>query len=48
MAGDATPVVRVPLTDGFARTGFEQQQTWSDEADRPSKLSAKANNNVRL
>ena len=25
MAGDKAPVVPVPLTDGFARTGFEQQ-----------------------
>ncbi len=23
MAGDVTPVVQVPLTDGFARTGYE-------------------------
>ena len=25
MAGDRTPVVTAPLTDGFARTGYEQQ-----------------------
>jgi hypothetical protein len=25
LAGDKAPVVTVPLTDGFARTGFEQQ-----------------------
>jgi hypothetical protein len=25
MAGDRTPVVTVPLTDGFARTGYEQE-----------------------
>jgi hypothetical protein len=25
MAGDRAPVVTVPLTDGFARTGYEQQ-----------------------
>jgi hypothetical protein len=25
MAGDAKPVVQVPLTNGFARTGYEQQ-----------------------
>ena len=25
LAGDKAPVVPVPLTDGFARTGFEQQ-----------------------
>ena len=25
MAGDRAPVVAVPLTDGFARTGYEQQ-----------------------
>jgi hypothetical protein len=25
LAGDKAPVVTVPLTDGFARTGYEQQ-----------------------
>jgi hypothetical protein len=25
MSGDRAPVVTVPLTDGFARTGYEQQ-----------------------
>jgi len=25
MAGDRVPVVTAPLTDGFARTGYEQQ-----------------------
>ncbi len=25
MAGDRAPVVTAPLTDGFARTGYEQQ-----------------------
>jgi hypothetical protein len=26
MAGDSQPVVQVPLTSGFARTGYEQDQ----------------------
>ena len=44
MAGDSVPTVQMPLTDGFARTGFEQEQ------DAGSKLpgeqaSAKVNNN---
>jgi hypothetical protein len=26
MAGDSVPTVQMPLTDGFARTGYEQQQ----------------------
>jgi hypothetical protein len=44
MFGDSKPVVQVPLTDGFARTAFEQEE------DTGSKLpgeqtSAKADNN---
>lgn len=43
MAGESRPAVQAPLTDGFARTGFEQQEMG------PSKLpgeqaSTKANN----
>ena len=43
MAGESKPVVQAPLTDGFARTGFEQQEMG------PTKLpgeqaSTKANN----
>jgi hypothetical protein len=26
MFGDAKPLVQVPLTSGFARTGYEQEQ----------------------
>jgi hypothetical protein len=32
MAGDSVPTVTVPLTDGFARTTFEQ-----DEAEAQAK-----------
>lgn len=44
MFGDSTPTVQVPLTDGFARTAYEQEE------DSGSKLpgdqaSSKANNN---
>lgn len=44
MFGDSKPTVQVPLTDGFARTAFEQEE------DTGSKLpgeqaSTKANNN---
>ena len=43
MAGETRPVVQAPLTDGFARTGYEQQEMG------PTKLpgeqaSTKANN----
>ena len=43
MAGETRPVVQMPLTDGFARTGYEQQEMG------PTKLageqaSSKANN----
>ncbi len=34
MAGDHTPVVAVPLTDGFARTGYEQQYMETMEQQR--------------
>jgi hypothetical protein len=44
MAGDAAPVVRVPLTDGFARTGFEQQQAGAS-GQAVEQASTKANNN---
>jgi hypothetical protein len=44
MFGDSKPTVQMPLTDGFARTAFEQEE------DTGSKLpgeqaSSKANNN---
>jgi hypothetical protein len=34
MAGDKVPVVTVPLTDGFARTGYEQQYQETLEQQR--------------
>jgi hypothetical protein len=34
LAGDRAPVVAVPLTDGFARTGFEQQYRETIEQQR--------------
>jgi hypothetical protein len=34
LAGDKAPVVAVPLTDGFARTGFEQQYRETIEQQR--------------
>ena len=34
LAGDKAPVVTVPLTDGFARTGFEQQYRDTIEQQR--------------
>jgi hypothetical protein len=44
MAGDSKPVVQVPLTDGFARTAFEQEE--EGQAKEPGEqASTKANNN---
>jgi hypothetical protein len=39
MAGDKAPVVTVPLTDGFARTGYEQQylETLEQQRERGEK-----------
>jgi hypothetical protein len=39
LAGDSKPVVAVPLTNGFARTGYEQDQALTDavEGKRPEQ-----------
>jgi hypothetical protein len=34
MTGDATPTVTVPLTSGFARTGYEQDQAQEQAAEQ--------------
>jgi hypothetical protein len=44
MFGDSVPTVQMPLTDGFARTGYEQEE--NSEAKLPGEqTSAKTNNN---
>jgi len=48
MAGDRAPVLTVPLTDGFARTGYEQQYMETLEQQRmrgekPGEQAALAN-----
>ena len=44
MAGDTTPSVQAPLTDGFARTAYEQEL--HESAKTPGEqASTKANNN---
>ncbi|HZD49794.1 MAG TPA: hypothetical protein VE178_13725 [Silvibacterium sp.] len=43
MAGDSRPVVQAPLTDGFARTGYEQQEMGPAKAPG-EQASSKANN----
>jgi hypothetical protein len=32
MTGDSRPTVTMPLTDGFARTGFEQEKAQAEAA----------------
>ena len=44
MAGDSKPYVQMPLTTGFARTGYEQE-TESDTKVPGEQTSTKANNN---
>jgi hypothetical protein len=44
MAGDSKPVVQMPLTTGFARTGYEQE-TESATKLPGEQASTKANNN---
>ena len=43
MAGDSVPVVQAPLTDGFARTGFEQAEMSPTRA-AGEQASTKADN----
>jgi hypothetical protein len=43
MVGDARPTVQMPLTDGFAPTGYEQQLR-GDASEPGEQASAKANN----
>jgi hypothetical protein len=45
MAGDSTITVQVPLTDGFARTAYEQQLRESATKEPGEQASTKANNN---
>ena len=44
MAGDAKPFVQMPLTDGFARTAYEQEEA-SAARLAGEQASTKANNN---
>jgi hypothetical protein len=44
MAGDSTPVVQTPLTDGFAPTAFEQEEHAASRL-AGEQASSKANNN---
>jgi len=39
LTGDSKPVVQVPLTNGFARTGYEQDQALAQkvENERPEQ-----------
>ncbi|MBT9332174.1 hypothetical protein [Paracidobacterium acidisoli] len=43
MSGDSTPVVEMPLTNGFARTGYEQQEHGPSEL-AGEQASSHANN----
>lgn len=44
MFGDSVPTVQVPLTDGFARTAFEQEEVLGSKMPG-EQASSKANNN---
>jgi hypothetical protein len=44
MAGDTKPVVQMPLTNGFARTAYEQEEA-SPTREPGEQASTKANNN---
>lgn len=44
MFGDSAPTVQMPLTDGFARTAYEQEEE-TDSKQPGEQASAKTNNN---
>jgi hypothetical protein len=46
MAGDRTPVVTAPLTDGFARTGYEQQ--WMETVEQQRMRGVKPGDQAAL
>jgi hypothetical protein len=41
LTGDSTPTVTVPLTDGFAPTGYEQEEQAQTEALKKQEAAAK-------
>jgi hypothetical protein len=41
MAGDSTPAVTMPLTNGFARTAFEQEEAAQEEATKTEQVGQK-------
>jgi hypothetical protein len=41
MIGDSTPSVTMPLTDGFARTGFEQEEKAQEETTKTEQVGQK-------
>jgi hypothetical protein len=41
LTGDIRPVVQVPLTSGFARTGFEQEEAQAEQAAREQQQASK-------
>ena len=45
MAGDSPISVQVPLTDGFARTAYEQELREGSAKQPGEQASTKANNN---
>jgi hypothetical protein len=41
LTGDIRPVIQAPLTSGFARTGFEQEQAQAEQAAREQQQASK-------
>jgi len=41
MTGDSTPTVTMPLTNGFARTGFEQEEAAQEETVKTEQAAQK-------
>jgi hypothetical protein len=41
MAGESTPVIQVPLTSGFARTGYEQEEAQTEAIEARQRQESK-------
>ena len=41
LTGDIRPVIQAPLTSGFARTGFEQEEAQAEQAAREQQQASK-------
>ena len=48
MTGDAKPVVTVPLTNGFARTGYEQEEAQAEAVEAQARREQEGSRQEQL